>query len=81
MDLIRIHCKKDFLGMIDIRDYIVKSAIEEGKSISVTCGSYPGKSVYSPQELENPERVSRDFTAQYGDIKSYRLYSYPWKFE
>lgn len=79
MDLIRIHCKKDFKGLIDIRDYIVKSAIEEGKSISVTCGSYPGKSVYTPEELKNPEKVSKEFAAAYRDIKYYRLYSYPWK--
>ena len=79
MDTTIIHCKKDFKGMIDIRDYVVKKAMNEGKSITVTCGSFPGKSVYTPEELNFPAKVSNPFTAQYGDVKSYRLYSYYWK--
>jgi hypothetical protein len=67
--------------MIDIRDHVVKSAINEGKSIVVTCGSFPGKSVYTPEELASPEKISDPFTARYGDIESYRLHSYFWKSE
>ena len=81
MESIRIHCKKDFRGMIDIRDHVVKAAINEGKSITVTCGSFPGKSVYTPEELANPAKVSEPFTANFGNIKSYRLHSYHWKSE
>jgi hypothetical protein len=80
METIKVHCKKDFRGNIDIRDYIVNGAIDEGKSITVTCGSFPGKSVYTPFELLNPERITGPYRAQYGNIESYKLHSYPWKF-
>lgn len=78
---IYVHCKKDFKGLVDFRDYVVKKAMNEGKSITATCGSYPGKSIYTPEELENPIRISESFTARYGNIKSYKLYSYKWKDE
>ena len=81
METIKIHCKKDFRGNIDIRDYLVKSAIDEGKSITVTCGSFPGKSVYAPEELKNPLKISEPYKAQYGTVGSYRLHSYAWKFD
>ena len=80
-DVIKLHCKKDFLGCIDIREHVVKDAIREGKSIVVTCSSFPGKSVYSPEELEKPDKISKPFKANYGSVGEYRLYSYPWKFE
>ena len=32
METIKVHCKKDFRGNIDIRDYIVNGAINEGNS-------------------------------------------------
>lgn len=78
---IRIHCKKEFRGNIDIRDHVVKRAINEGINILVTCGSFPGKSVYTPEELMNPVKISEPFEAKFGTIKKYRLHSYPWKFE
>ena len=81
METIKIHCKKDFRGNIDIRDYLVKAAIDEGKSITVTCGSFPGKSVYTPVELLEPLKISEPYKAQYGNIGSYRLHSYAWKFD
>ncbi len=80
MNNIIIHCKKDFRGNIDIRDYVVNGAINEGKSITVTCGSFPGKSVYTPIELLNPVKISEPYRAKYGNVESYRLHSYPWKF-
>lgn len=81
MNNIIIHCKKDFKSNIDIRDYVVQKALDEGRSITVTCGSFPGKSVYSLEELKNPLKISELFQAKFGNIKSYRLHSYPWKFE
>jgi hypothetical protein len=81
MGNITIHCKKDFRGNIDIRDYVVNGAINEGKSITVTCGSFPGKSVYTPVELLNPLKISEPYRAKYGNIESYRLHSYAWKFD
>ena len=79
MDTIRVHCKKDFKGMVDIRDYVVKKAINQGKSITVTCASFPGESVYTLEELNFPERVSNSLMSKYKGIKSYKLYSYKWK--
>lgn len=81
METITIHCKKEFRGNIDIREHIVKDAIKEGKSIIVTCGSFPGRSIYTPEELNKPASISKPFKANYGSIGEYRLYSYPWKFE
>jgi len=81
METIIVHCKKDFRGNIDIRDYVVNRAINEGKSITVTCGSFPGKSVYAPIELLNPVKISEPYRAKYGNIESYKLHSYPWKFD
>lgn len=81
METVYIHCKKDFRGLVDIRDYVVNKAINQGKSITVTCGSFPGKSVYSPEELQNPVKISDSFTARYGNIGSYKLHSYKWKDE
>lgn len=81
METIKVHCKKDFRGNIDIRDYVVNGAINEGKSITVTCGSFPGKSVYKPIELLNPVKISEPYRAKYGNVGSYRLHSYPWKFD
>ena len=81
METIKIHCKKDFRRNIDIRDYLVKTAIDESKSITVTCGSFPGKSVYTPEELNNPVKISEPYKAQYGNVGSYRLHSYAWKFD
>lgn len=78
-ETIYVYCKKEFRGLIDIRDYIVKKAIDQGKTITVTCGAYPGKSVYTSEELTNPVNVSQPFTARYGDVKEYRLHSYRWK--
>jgi hypothetical protein len=80
-DVIIIHCKKDFLGCIDIREHVVNDAIRDGKSIVVTCGSFPGKSVYTPEELAKPDKISKPFKANHGKIDYYRLHSYPWKFE
>jgi hypothetical protein len=80
METIKIHCKKDFRGNIDVRDYIVDKAVNEGKSVTVTCGSFPGKSVYTPEELLKPERITGPFRAMYGNVESYKLHSYPWKF-
>lgn len=79
MENIKIHCKKDFRGLIDIRDHVVKTAINEGKNIIVTCGSFPGKSVYTPEELMNPLKISEPFKARFGKIQTYRLHSYLWK--
>lgn len=81
MGNIVIHCKKDFRGNIDLRDFVVKKAIDEDNTITVTCGSFPGKSVYSLEELKNPIKISELFQSKFGNIKSYRLHSYPWKFE
>lgn len=81
MGNIVIHCKKDFRGNIDLRDFVVKKAIDEDNMITVTCGSFPGRSVYTPEELKNPLKISELFQAKFGNIKSYRLHSYPWKFE
>ena len=81
METIKIHCKKDFRGNIDIRDYIVNVAINEGKIITVTCGSFPGKSVYTPVDLLEPLKISEPYRSQYGNIGSYRLHSYAWKFD
>ena len=81
METIKVHCKKDFRGNIDIRDYIVNGAINESKTITVTCGSFPGKSVYSLEELANPVKISEPYKAKYGNMESYTLYSYPWKFD
>jgi hypothetical protein len=81
METIRVHCKKDFRGNIDIRDFIVKSAIKNNKSVTVTCGSFPGISVYTPAELLNPVKISEPYKAKYGNMESYTLYSYPWKFD
>ena len=81
METIKVHCKTDFRGDIHVRDYIVKAALDGGKSITVTCGSFPGKSVYTPEELKNPVKISEPYTAQYGNVGSYRLHSYAWKFD
>ena len=81
MKTIKIHCKKDFRGNIDIRDYVVKNAINEGNSILVTCGSFPGNSVYTPEELANPVRISEPYKSTYANVEYYRLHSYPWKFD
>jgi hypothetical protein len=81
METIKVHCKTDFRGDIHIRDYIVNGALREGKTITVTCGSFPGKSVYSLEELANPVKISEPYRAKYGNIESYRLHSYPWKFD
>lgn len=81
METINVHCKTDFRGDIHVRDHIVKAALDSGKSITVTCGSFPGKSVYTPEELKNPVKISEPYRAQYGNISSYRLHSYPWKFD
>ena len=80
METIKVHCKKDFRGNIDIRDFIVKTAIESGKSVTVTCGSFPGTSVYAPIELLEPLKISEPYRSKYGNMESYRLHSYPWKF-
>lgn len=80
-DSMYIHCKKDFRGMIDIREHTVKEALNEDKNITVTCGSFPGRSVYSPEELKNPASISKEFQDQFVKGRTYRLYSYPWKFE
>lgn len=79
MSDIRIHCKKDFKGMIDIRDFMVRNAINEGKSITVTCGSFPGKSVYTPEELKNPVSINGPFNDKFIPGKTYKLHSYYWK--
>jgi hypothetical protein len=81
METIRVHCKKDFRGNIDIRDFIIRAAIESGKSVTVTCGSFPGTSVYTPIELLEPLKISEPYKAKYGNMESYTLYSYPWKFD
>lgn len=81
MEEVKIHCKKDFKGMVDVRDYIVKAAINDGNSIVITCGSFPGKSVYTPMELMKPSKISDVFKSKFKDAKDYRLYSYNWKFE
>lgn len=74
-----VHCKKHFKGSIDIRDYVVKEAIDNGIPVIVTCGSLPGKSIYTPEELANPSSTSGPFTAKFGTVKEYKLLSYPWK--
>jgi hypothetical protein len=81
METVKVHCKKDYNGNISIRDHVVKLAIEQGKDITVTCPSFPGSSVYTPDELMKPNYISEPYRAQYGNIDSYRLYSYPWKFD
>jgi hypothetical protein len=81
MGNITIHCKKDFRGNIDIRDFVVKKAIDENNSITVTCGSFPGRSIYTPDELRNPIKISEPYVSKFGKTESYKLYSYPWKFD
>jgi hypothetical protein len=81
MGNITIHCKKDFRGNIDIRDFVVKRAIDENNTVTVTCGSFPGRSIYTPEELKNPIKISEPYTSRFGKVESYRLHSYPWKFE
>jgi hypothetical protein len=78
---IYIHCKRDYKDVIDIRDYIVNAAINEGKTITVTCGSFPGTSIYTPEELKNPVKISRSYKANFGNIEDYKLHSYDWKFD
>lgn len=75
-----VHCKKDFRGNIDIRSHIVKMAIEKGDNITVTCGSFPGKSVYTPEELKNPIKIQGPFPAKHGSVGEYYLHVYAWKF-
>jgi len=79
--MITIHCKKEFRGNIDIRDHVVRLAIEKGENITVTCGAFPGKSVYTPEELAKPIKVQGPFTANHGTIGQYYLNVYAWKFE
>jgi hypothetical protein len=81
MNTLKIHCKKQYKGLIDIRDNIVKSAIDENKTIIVTCGAFPGTSVYSPEELKNPDKISGEFKSKFDNNKSYKLYSYYWKID
>lgn len=76
-----VHCKKDFRGNIDIRSHLVNLAIEKGEKITVTCASFPGSSVYAPEELKNPIKIQGPFKANYGKIEEYNLHVYAWKFE
>lgn len=78
-ETIYVHCKKDFKGLIDIRSHMVQQAIDEGKSVTVTCGSFPGKSIYSPEELKNPVNITKEFDDKFVAGRKYRLHSYRWK--
>lgn len=77
-DYRKVHCKKQFRGLVDIRDHIVKRAISESENITVTCDHFPGERVFTPEMLKNPVKISRPFKANYGEIKEYHLYSYSW---
>jgi hypothetical protein len=76
--MIKIHCEKAFLGLIDIREHIVKKAIAENQSILVTCSVLEGESIYSPEELKKYEKTTGPFTSKI-DGKPYLLFSYKWK--
>jgi hypothetical protein len=80
----KITVKKEFKGLIDIRDYTVKKLIADNENAEVECEVLKGISIYTPQELENPERISKqEFESMYknqnGEKQKYRLYSYKWK--
>lgn len=73
------NCKKSFNGMIDIRSYRVKDAIEKGIDLKITCNEFPGEaSIYTPKELANPDHVSELHKSKVGG-RDYKLYSYNWK--
>lgn len=76
--MIKVHCKKAFMGCIDIRDYVAKKAIVENQNILVTCDELEGESIYTPEELKKYYKISATFKSKI-DGKPYHLLSYKWK--
>jgi hypothetical protein len=78
--MISVYCKKSFRGTIDIRDYIVKQALQNNEEIEVTCEELNGKSIYSTEELKNPIRKQGAYKSKFNG-QEYWLYVYKWKKE
>lgn len=78
-NLIAIHCNKDYRGGVDIRSHVVERAIKNNKSIKVTCDTLNGESIYSPEELANNAKISKNEYESKYDGSKYKLHTYKWK--
>lgn len=73
-----VHCKKQWKGCVDIRDYNVQRCIRENRNIEVTCDMLPGVMILTPEQLKEPDMISRkSFTSGLG-TEPYKLHSYKW---
>ncbi len=73
---LQVTVKKLWMGHVSVRDYVVKKAIDTGKSITVHFHSF--ERTYSPEELKNflGNSAGEEFTSKF-DGKTYKLIDLP----
>lgn len=76
----RVRIKKLFRGNGDIRDHIVRKAINENIPIQLELLKQDNKietMTLTPDILRNPKAISKEFKSQFNS-QTYKLYSYTW---
>ena len=78
--MIKVYCKRDFKGMIDVRSHIAEKAIKKGESIKITCGTLLGEMILTPEDISHKlVRKQGPYKSKFD--KDYYLYVYQWEEE